>query len=278
MNSEQQIVEWTSCPVCGGATRTTWVEFDELAFGQCSGCGTVYKTRERSDALPTGFYEQGYHDGKRSRRWEHRVSKAMSQIRAATQHRAASSVLDVGCSVGYVVEAGRRLGLRSAGVDVSQWAVDTAKAKGLDARVGSIEELPCQDGEFDLVVLRHVLEHTPRPRAALQEVRRVLAPHGLVLVLVPDVQYWKGQYQRETYRYFRPDDLGRQHFVYYDDSTLEMLLTGSGFRVLASLKGQAAAAVGGWRRAVSAPVEGWARLARAIRWRRELFFVAGKLD
>lgn len=42
--------------------------------------------------------------------------------------------------------------------------------------------LPYEDGALDLVVLPQVLEHMPDPAALLDEVRRVLAPGGTILV------------------------------------------------------------------------------------------------
>lgn len=44
------------------------------------------------------------------------------------------------------------------------------------------------DGSFDAVVCNHVLEHVPDDRAAMREIRRVLADGGWGLLLVPDVR------------------------------------------------------------------------------------------
>ena len=41
------------------------------------------------------------------------------------------------------------------------------------------------DGSFDLILCSYVLEHVPDDRAAMSELRRVLAPGGLCLVLTP---------------------------------------------------------------------------------------------
>ena len=163
----------------------------------------------------------------------------MSQIRTALAfdgQAAVKRLLDVGCSLGYVMEAAQRLGLRAAGSDVSSYAVKVCRDRGYRAEVGTLESLPFPPREFDLVMMKHVLEHTPTPQAALAEVKRVLSPGGLVMVLVPSLLYWKGLYRRRTYRYFRPDDLGMQHYVYHTPATLRLQLERAGFEVLAMTK------------------------------------------
>jgi SAM-dependent methyltransferase len=48
-----------------------------------------------------------------------------------------------------------------------------------------ITRMDLLDGSFDLILCSHVLEHVPNDRAAMSELRRVLAPGGLALVLTP---------------------------------------------------------------------------------------------
>jgi SAM-dependent methyltransferase len=47
---------------------------------------------------------------------------------------------------------------------------------------GPIEDLPVEDGSFDVVLCNQVLEHCDDPRRAVSELRRVTAPGGRVLV------------------------------------------------------------------------------------------------
>jgi SAM-dependent methyltransferase len=51
-----------------------------------------------------------------------------------------------------------------------------------------ITSLPFDDRSFDAVICNHVLEHVPDDRAAMRELRRVLAPGGWAILLVPDVE------------------------------------------------------------------------------------------
>jgi SAM-dependent methyltransferase len=52
-------------------------------------------------------------------------------------------------------------------------------------RVGPLDAVGFSDDAFDVVVAFDVLEHFRDPAAALREVRRVLRPHGIVLIQTP---------------------------------------------------------------------------------------------
>jgi SAM-dependent methyltransferase len=55
---------------------------------------------------------------------------------------------------------------------------------GVDLRL-DVTALDLPDGAFDAVLCSHVLEHVPDDAAALRELRRVTAPGGWCLVMVP---------------------------------------------------------------------------------------------
>lgn len=278
-------LEWLCCPVCDGDKRSEYVAFSALTFSRCTACSAVYKSKEEQGLLPARFYEQGYFQGRKSgrdQRFERRVRKAMGEIADGLNVvGGARSVLDVGCSLGYVLEAGRRLGLQSTGLDISQHAVKVCRERGFTAEVGTLDALPFADGTFDLVVMKHVLEHTPQPQTALGEVHRVLRLGGAVVIAVPNVDYWKGDQRRTQYRYYRPDDLGAQHYVYYSEDTLCTRLARSGFEVVTFGKTrtrQALAQRSGWW-AASEPVRAWAlrwgrAAGRKLKLQREVYVVA----
>lgn len=284
--TQPAVQRWTSCPVCGTTDTHPYVAFPQVAFVRCPGCTAVYKQFEVPDIRPATFYERDYFHGRKSgrdKRFDHRVRKAARWLRSAMELGPTRSVLDVGCSLGYVVAAGKQLGLDAAGSDISAYAVDVCRERGLRAEVGTLDHQPFPDGSFDLVVMKHVLEHTPEPKVALTELRRILSPGGRVLIAVPDLRYWKGLFQRRTYRYFRPDDLGQQHYVYYTTAALQRLLESNGFEVLVTSKAFFRAHLAK-RSPVSAIAEAFRYaslwigfgLAAALLMRREIFVIAQK--
>ena len=86
-------------------------------------------------------------------------------------------------------------------VDISSGMLETAQEnlakEGLEtaiveARQGSLYELPFADGQFDRAICLNVLSHIENSALALKELSRVVRPGGEVLINYPNLQsyYW----------------------------------------------------------------------------------------
>jgi SAM-dependent methyltransferase len=97
-------------------------------------------------------------------------------------------VLDVACGGGYLLKEAERAGLAAFGIDIAEAALERAKrfAPKSDLRRGDAEALPYADGSFEIVTCLGSLEHFLSPPKALEEMRRVLAPGGRAVVVVPN--------------------------------------------------------------------------------------------
>jgi SAM-dependent methyltransferase len=96
-------------------------------------------------------------------------------------------LLDVGCGGAWLGDHFDDY----TGIDVSPEAVEAARSRGQQVLlVDGDEPLPFDEGSFDGVVLKDVLEHVLEPVALVREVRRVLRPGGRVFASSPDAQRW----------------------------------------------------------------------------------------
>jgi len=98
-----------------------------------------------------------------------------SRTLVASLIREEESVLDVGCGAGaqYEVLAAANKAERYIGIDSSQPSIESARRlyPGGDFRVGNATTLITQFGQnsFDVVILRHVLEHLPDFEPAMEQ-------------------------------------------------------------------------------------------------------------
>ena len=101
-------------------------------------------------------------------------------------------ILDVGCGTGANLLMLSEYG-DAEGVDISEDALAFCRERGLEkVRLGAAEDLPYEDGTFDLVTAFDVVEHIDDDLAGLREMRRVLRPGGRVLLFVPTFMFLWG--------------------------------------------------------------------------------------
>lgn len=95
-------------------------------------------------------------------------------------------VLDVGTGPGTVAAAASARGAKVTAVDAEPTMVELAAraVPTADVRLAVLPELPFSDGEFDAVVANFVLNHVGRPKVALAELRRVIAPNGRIALTI----------------------------------------------------------------------------------------------
>lgn len=222
-----------ACPVCGDPRCAALAEHPKVVFVSCLGCGVIYRRSFASGDDPgadAGVFVAP-NNPRYLQRGGRRIQKARHQILDLLNHSEPGPLLDVGCSVGHTLVAARQLGVAATGVDVRPDSVNYCRELGFRAEIGTLERLPFGDGEFQMIVLKHVLEHTPRPRLALRETRRVLRPGGGIFIAVPNGAYRKARRDPQRHKFFRGNSRFG-HYVYYEPATLAQLLSQEGFRTV----------------------------------------------
>ncbi|NNE67701.1 MAG: methyltransferase domain-containing protein [Pyrinomonadaceae bacterium] len=128
-------------------------------------------------------------------------------------------ILDVGCGTGANLEMLAEFG-EAEGVDVSDEALKFCQSKGLKVHKGLAEDLPFEDGEFDIVTALDVVEHLDDDIAGLKEIFRVTCADGKALVFVPAFMWlWGVQ-----------DDISN-HRIRYTKKQITERLAAAGFEV-----------------------------------------------
>ncbi|MEX0675357.1 MAG: class I SAM-dependent methyltransferase [Gaiellaceae bacterium] len=93
-------------------------------------------------------------------------------------------ILEVGCGEGELAERMQReLGAEIVALDQSERMVELTRARGVDARLGDVQELPFEDDEFDAAVAAWMLFHVRDIDGALAELARVVGPGGRLVAV-----------------------------------------------------------------------------------------------
>jgi len=101
-------------------------------------------------------------------------------------------ILEVGCGLGYLTYALRQSGYEAIGIDLSQDAVEKAKAAYGDFYIAEpIEEYALRsEARFDAVILVEVIEHLEFPMTVIEKALDLLAPGGSLIVTTPNRSYY----------------------------------------------------------------------------------------
>jgi SAM-dependent methyltransferase len=138
-------------------------------------------------------------------------------------------VLDIGCGAGELLLRLKELGCNAYGIDVdeitSKYLRETMNLNVVNCDIDNGTHF--QADLFDVVVMRHSLEHTHNPVNVIHEVRRIMKSGGLLVIGVPNIDSFVSKITTDKWRGL---DIPR-HLFHFNPSTISTLLYQIGFSV-----------------------------------------------
>lgn len=173
------------CPLCGAGEMAFLFESAGFHFYRCPSC-TYVKRAEPASATVHKYHDEAYavqYGDDAEQRIKKRGVLGLCSRFAPQRGR----LLDVGCSLGYMLEEAEKTGWEAHGVELSEDAVAKARARGVkNIMVKDLADLDYPEGYFDLIVMTHVLEHLDDPFGYLGKMARWLKKGGIMYVSVPN--------------------------------------------------------------------------------------------
>ncbi len=143
-----------------------------------------------------------------------------AQMRHLPRPRAGQRLLDVGCGNGDFLRLANQLGWLVSGVDFDPHAVQASRVDGLDVRLGGLERLTGQEGQFDVITLSHVIEHVHDPRDLLRGCQALLKKGGLIWIDTPNLE---SQGYKLFGAFWRGLEVPRHLSIFCRDALIELL-------------------------------------------------------
>jgi SAM-dependent methyltransferase len=178
------------------------------------------------DLYATGRYGS-FLGGRYTERRTRRYTTAMEPFGALFARGDGRRLLDVGCGNGLFLELAHDRGFDPYGVDLAADAVRAARRRpgGRHAYHGTPLDVPeIAGGGFDVVTMWSVLAHLAEPVRELRELRSLLRPDGVLLLLTVNAGSLKLKRDLAGWGGFTPN-----HLVFSSAQTLPRLLGEAGF-------------------------------------------------
>lgn len=210
------------CPVCGStlAKRATAAvkpaDYPSvLRYYRCNGCGLLLLSPRFTDAYTKEYYAREYREDVNPLaipdKLQH-MTRSQTQMQLAGHLLTGKTMLELGCSSGYLLDEFKERGFKVTGVDPDK-LIEVDKNTRWFA---DIADVPAK--RFDVIALSHTLEHFNNPLAILKTLVKRYAKKGTrFLIDVPN--------QPECY----PWGVYRQHHpIAFDLHSMTYLMEAAG--------------------------------------------------
>lgn len=160
-----------------------FVDVFDRAYAELENAGAYIDPKEYDKKLPKlygkKYYKHGAnggYNGYNSDKLGHVLAAHVQAIQNLYAKKEYSTVLDVGCATGIVVNKFLEAGYDAYGCDISTWAIENTETDKDRVKVADVRNLEqYEDNSFDLVICSETLEHIPEEylQKALSELYRV---------------------------------------------------------------------------------------------------------
>jgi SAM-dependent methyltransferase len=214
------------CTICWNQVVFPLHKCAEGYVGQCIHCGNVYGNVRLSDYVTTAWYRRflpGFlvNLAIRKEDWVRRPLLNNYELDLIESYTDVGNLLDIGACGGDLLVYARERGWTVAGQDLSELCFMVLRELDIPAVIGHVHTTKYQEESFNVISMRHTLEHFMYPRSELEVLHYVLGPEGLLYIVVPK---WK---DNEDYDFDLP-----QHLTHFTQDSLDMLLYLTGYEVL----------------------------------------------
>lgn len=228
----------TACPVCASTdVSLLWevkdhaVSEENFTLWECNHC-TLRYTHPAPDVAAIGRYYQSdnyiSHQSKAkgllqqlyllARNFTLRQKKAL--VCSATG-KAVGALLDIGTGVGAFMHTMNKAGWLCTGVEASEQARMTAIS------MYNVDVFPAEhfymlpETNYDAITMWHVLEHVHDLHGYMQQIRKLLAPKGKLIVAVPNYTSYDARYYGRDWAAY---DVPR-HLYHFSPASMEALVS-----------------------------------------------------
>ena len=226
-----------NCLICGNTGGKTLYYFEEFnnEIVECN-CGFIYsKLEERKNV--NYAYENDYWTTYQLQQGEKSIYDRIEEFEFISDERIefikefkkTGKHLDVGCSMGFLVNSANNNGFYSYGLDPNKECIDHGLKlyEPINISTKLLEEF--KESNFDLITCFNVIEHLENPKKFFSECSKKLVKDGLLVIGTHDIESETHKNLGSKWKQITRDG---DHLFYFSQTTLKILAQQCGFEVL----------------------------------------------
>lgn len=225
-----------SCPSCNSSRSNLACLKDGLKIVRCKKCSLIFVS-------PTFDYDH-YINLYKNKKYQKIVKKlgekshlyrvkrfGLERVNIIEKYLSKNKkpkVLDIGCSTGFFIEACKKKGWDTLGLELNPSAVNFGKKRGLNIQNSDFLKTKFKK-KFDVICAFDVLEHLHDPMQVVKKAYKDLNKNGLLFVYVPN---WQSASRlllgEENSHFIWPT----HHLTYFTPKTLQKFLSNAKFETV----------------------------------------------
>lgn len=240
------LIQYTACPVCNSnqikevfVLEDYSVSHETFPVDECLNCGLRFTQHIPCETAIQRYYQSAdyishsdtrkgiinkvYHLARR-----YTLLKKASLVKAVTGKRVGMH-LDIGSGTGSFVNTMQKAGWNTIGLEPD----NNARKKGVE--LYNVDIYPADEftmlpeSTYDAITMWHVLEHIHQLNETVEQLRKLLAPGGKLLVAVPN---YTSKDARHYKKHWAAYDVPR-HLYHFSPSSIRQLMENHGMKVVA---------------------------------------------
>ncbi len=219
------------CIVCGNNNKKAFhvlYEKDNCSVVMCEQCSFQFIPPFYRKAIDYSNYKSSEvaREVARGDVWL-KIERNLLRYQLIKKYKKSGTLYDIGCGFGHFLVAGKKMGYRVAGVEMSSANVDFIRNE-FDITVEKNSFLDVAESQkYDIMTLWDVLEHIDRADLIVEKASRMLHPGGFVFIQVPQIDSFFARLLQDQWW-----AMGLDHVNYFSKRTITHLLARYGIKVV----------------------------------------------
>jgi len=204
----------------------------ELNFGtivRCKKCNFLSVKDIPNESALNSFYQEYYANAKYESKEAKKIKRSKRRILRLSKHVKEGTFLDVGCNLGFSVEAASRLGFDASGIDVDNTAIGKARASFPNAtfHCEKVEAFAQKSEKFNLVFCTEVIEHLGNFKDFVVAISSLVDKGGVLYLTTPDEGHFRRPKNLMDWTEIKPPE----HLQWFQKAHIKSLFEAQGLKV-----------------------------------------------